>query len=202
MTANPPPDLDLMPPAFSDGLDDWSRGDGTPDSPTYQFSQDATLVRGDADFGTCLALRKTQAVQRLRYMGEVPLRQGAFIEIAARLKAVSGPLPMARLAAWPGGAGGTGIDDLQAIGQLEPLIAPDAVRDLRMIVGPDDLPGVDLVWDARVRYAHVGLDLVGPLGGVVRIENLRVREVTAAIAGSRLLPGFDNRAARPRLTVV
>ena len=28
-------EADLMPPAFAEGLDDWSSGDGTPDGPTW-----------------------------------------------------------------------------------------------------------------------------------------------------------------------
>jgi hypothetical protein len=37
----------------------------------------------------------------------------------------------------------------------------------------------------------VGLDLVGPAGGVVRIADLMVRDVTAAFsADGRVLPGF------------
>ena len=66
-----------MPRAFAEGLDDWSCGDGTPESPTYDEADNARLVRGDADFGACLELRKIAAVQRLRYMGEVPLRPGS-----------------------------------------------------------------------------------------------------------------------------
>jgi hypothetical protein len=84
-------DLDLMPPAFAEGLDDWSRGDGTPDSPTWEAAEDARLARGDPDFGVCLELRKVGPVARLRYMGELPVLRGAYLEVAARLKAMRGP---------------------------------------------------------------------------------------------------------------
>ena len=86
-------ELDLMPPPFAEGLDDWSCGDGTPESATWEAAENARLARGDADFGTCLELRKIAAVERLRYMGEVPLRAGRYIEIGARVKALRGPLP-------------------------------------------------------------------------------------------------------------
>ena len=85
MPIDPYPDTDLMPPPFVEGLDDWSRGDGTPESPTYDRDPAARIARGDADFGICLELRKTDPVQRLRYMGEMPVRPGAFVAIAARL---------------------------------------------------------------------------------------------------------------------
>ncbi len=110
------PDLDLMPPAFSEGLDDWSRGDGTPDGPTWDTAEHARLARDDADFGTCLELRSKSAVERLRYMGEVPLLAGGYIEVAVRLKALRGPLTGARIAAWPGGAQGRGVEGCRCPG--------------------------------------------------------------------------------------
>src|SRR4051812_22955677 len=100
------PELDLMPPAFAEGLDDWSCGDGTPDSQTWEGAENARLARGDEDFGTCLEIRLSAAVEQLRYMGELPVRAGSFIEVSARLKALRGPIPAARAAAWPGGAMG------------------------------------------------------------------------------------------------
>jgi hypothetical protein len=42
-----------------------------------------------------------------------------------------------------------------------------------------------------VLYAHVGVDLVGPAGAVVRIESVAVRDATRRITpAGRLLPGF------------
>jgi hypothetical protein len=182
---------DLMPPAFAEGLSDWSRGDGTPDSPTYETGASARLAAGDRDFGACLELRKTEAVQRLRYMGEVPLRRGGYIEIAARLKAMRGPLPGARIAAWPGGAHGRGVAGLPTAAAAVALPAHGAVVALAAVIGPEAAPGVDMVWDGRALYAHVGVDLVGPDGGVVRIAAVEVRDVTTRFApGGRRLPGF------------
>jgi hypothetical protein len=188
-------DLDLMPPAFAEGLDDGSRGDGTPDSPTWEAAEDARLARGDADFGVCLELRKVGPVARLRYMGELPVLRGAYLEVAARLKAMRGPMPQAQVAAWPGGAGGLGVPGLPETAVPVRLFAYDAVTEIRAVVGPASAPGVDLVWDERVLYAHVGLDLVGPPGGVIRIESIRVRDVTPRFSpAGRVLPGFESSA--------
>lgn len=66
----------LMPPAFENGLDVWSSGDGTPGSDTYDGSLNAAFVPADQDFGGCLELLKTDTVQKLRYMGETPLLPG------------------------------------------------------------------------------------------------------------------------------
>ncbi|MBD3678843.1 MAG: right-handed parallel beta-helix repeat-containing protein, partial [Rhodobacteraceae bacterium] len=98
--------LVLMPPAFDLGLDQWSRGDGTPGSVTYDGAADAALVSADQDFGGCLELVKTESVQKLRWMGETPLLPGCYLRVRARVKAVSGNLPSVRIAAWAGAGGG------------------------------------------------------------------------------------------------
>jgi hypothetical protein len=188
------PEPDLMPPPFADGLDDWSCGDGTPDSATYETAENARLARNDPDFGTCLELRKVEPVARLRYMGELPFRPGAYIEVTARLKALRGPLPLALIAAWPGGARGRGVD-LPGAGPVTELTGHGPVFELAAVIGCQARPGVHLVWDARALYAHVGLDLVGPVGGVVRIEGVAVRDVTRRFTPlGRTLPGFEGAA--------
>ena len=197
MKTEPDEDLDLMPPAFAEGLDDWARGDGTPESPTYDRTDSARIAMNDRDFGACMELRKTDSVQRLRYMGELPIRPGSYVEITARIKALRGPLPMVRIATWPGGAGGQGIANLPSTGPLLRLVAHDVPVGLRLVIGPQAGPGVDLVWDDRALYAHVGLDLIGPSGGVVRIADIRVRDVTAEVTGQpRVMPGFTSADLR------
>ena len=190
------PEFDLMPPPFAEGLDDWSCGDGTPDSPTYDRAAFARVAVNDPDFGTCLEMRKVDPVQRLRYMGEVPLPRGGFIEIVAPIKALRGPLAQARIAAWPGGAQGRRVPDLATEGPTLPFPGHCITLELRAVIGPERLPGVDLVWDARALYAHVGLDLTGQSNGVVRVGNLAVREVTERFATVRLMPGFAEAPAQ------
>ena len=187
------PEPDLMPPAFVEGLDDWSCADGTPESPTWDGADNARLARGDKDFGTCLEIRVAAEVESIRYMGELPVRAGNFIEVAARVKAVRGPLPRVRAAAWPGGAMGRAVPGLAQLGAAIDLPGHDIVRQVSLVIGPEARPGVDLVWDRRVLYAHVGVDLAGPVGGVVRIEAVGVRDVTRRFAPlARPLPGFED----------
>ncbi len=183
------PALDLTPPPFEDGLCDWSRGDGTPDSPTYETGDAARIARGDTDFGTCLELHKIEPVARLRYMGEMPLRRGYCVELIVRLKALRGPIPSVRLAAHAGGLGGEALPHLACHGPLAVLGTHGAVRELRLVIGRKPEPGVDLVWDARAIYGHVGLDLLGPTGGTVRIADLAVREIV--LGPPDPLPGFE-----------
>lgn len=183
MTTSRPP-LDLMPPAFSEGLADWSHGDGTPGTPTYDEAPFARIATGDPDFGTCLEMRKVVPVQRLRYMGELPVPEGGFVEISARVKALRGALASVRVAAWAGGAHGRAIPDLGLAARPVPIAAHGRVLALRAVIGHEARAGVDLVWDARVLYAHVGLDLLGPDGAVVRIADLVVRDVTDRFTAS------------------
>ncbi len=188
---------DLNPSAFEEGLALWSNGDGTPDATTYDALPHARLARNDVDFGTCLELRKTDGVVRLRYTGEMPVRRGARIEISARLRALRGPLPEVRIAAWTGGAGGRGVEGQPCEGPRVALTAHGSVQVVRAVIGPEAADGVDLVWSAEVLYAHVGLDLTGPVGGVVRIESVAARDVTRAMTGGgRVMPGFTTADAR------
>lgn len=190
------PVLDLMPPAFAEGLDDWSWGDGTPDTPTYDEAPFARLATGDPDFGTCLETRKIAPIQRLRYMGELPLPPGGFVEVVARVKALRGALASVRIAGWAGGAHGRAVAGLVLAAPPAEFRAHGQILVRRAVIGPLPLPGVDLVWDARALYAHVGLDLLGPGKGVVRIADIAVRDVTARfLPAGAALPGFAEAPA-------
>ena len=125
-------------------------------------------------------------------MGEVPLLAGAYVEVAVRLKAVRGPLPRARIAAWPGGAQGGACRTCRRRAGVA-LAGHEAVTELAAVIGREARDGVDLVWDGRALYAHVGIDVLGPVGAVVRIENLAVRDVTRRFTPrGRVLPGFED----------
>jgi hypothetical protein len=187
--AAPPPDL--SPPPFGEGLDDWSRGLGTPEGPTYEDGALARIARGDPDFGDCLELRKTEAVQRLRYMGEVPVARGGFLAVRARLKLLRGPAPAVRIGAFAGGLGGRAVPGQPTGGPLLPLPPHGQPLDLAVVIGQRAAPGVDLVWDAAVLYAHVGIDLVGPSGGVLRIDDLHAADASGAFGAPPDLPGFE-----------
>jgi len=186
-----PPSTDLSPPAFTEGLEDWSRGLGTPDEPTYEGSASARIARADAAFGDCLELIKSEPVQRLRYRGEVPIRHGRFFAVTARLRLVRGPAPVARIGTLAGGLGGMALSGRATGGALCPLPDPPGVLALRATIGPHAAIGVDIVWDAAVLYAHVGVDLVGPTGSVVRIESIRVADVSNRFGAAPVHPGFE-----------
>jgi hypothetical protein len=190
MTLPASSERDLMPPAFAEGLDDWSCGDGTPDSPSYDRAAFARLAVNDPDFGTCLEMRKIEPVQRLRYMGELPLPRDGCIEVLVRVKALRGPLAGVRIGAFPGGTQGRAVAGVPTEGPVRRFEGHGLVLSLSAVIGRRALPGVDLVWSAEALYAHVGLDLVGASHGVVRVESLAVRDVTARFQTVRVLPGF------------
>ena len=170
--------IEFMPPAFAGGLDVWSSGDGTPGSDTYAGAPDAAFVPADADFGGALELLKSQATMTLRYMGQTPLLPGCYLQIRARVKAVSGALPDVRIAGWAGGAGEVHVTGLTETGPAVTLTAYGDVVEISAIVGSGARGGVDMAWGTAALYGHFGLDLTGPNGGVVRIDDIEIEDVT------------------------
>ncbi|MCO6383545.1 glycosyl hydrolase family 28-related protein [Oceanicola sp. 502str15] len=170
----------FMPPPFAGGLDVWSKEDGTPGSATYDGDPNAALVPSDADFGGCVELIKTTGTQKLRYMGETPVFPGCYLRVTARLKAVAGNLPAVRIAAWAGGAGSAHVTGLDETGPSVSLTSYGEVVEVSAIIGTANRTGVNMPWTPEVLYAHVGLDLTGPNGGSIRIDDLVVEDITSA----------------------
>lgn len=170
--------LVLMPPPFSAGLNLWSREDGTPGSASYQGQPNAGLVTNDQDFAGCLELQKTEATQKLRSFAQTPIQPGLYLRVKARVKAVSGNLPTVRIAAWAGNVSGQNVATVPQTGPSVALSSYGQVVTVSAIISPASRTGVDLPWTPQVTYAHVGLDLTGPTGGVVRIDDIVVEDVT------------------------
>lgn len=172
--------LMLMPQPFAMGLGVWSSGDGTPGSSSYDGSADAAYVPADQDFAGCLELVKTAATQKLRYMGETPILPGCYLRITARVKAMSGNLPEVRIAAFAATAGGAPLPGVVTTGPTVPLTSYGEVVTVSAIVGTGPRQGVDMVWGREAIHAHFGLDLTGPTGGVVRIDDIEIEDITSA----------------------
>ncbi|MFN0116563.1 MAG: glycosyl hydrolase family 28-related protein [Paracoccaceae bacterium] len=171
--------LVFMPTPFAVGLDRWSSQNGTPGSATYQGSANAALVSADQDFGGCVELIKTQATTQVRYMTETPLLPGCYLMVTARVKAMSGNLPSVRIAGWAGGAGGLNVPGLVSTGPSVALTAYGQVVTVRAIVGSGMRIGVDMPWGTAALYGHFGIDLTGANGGVVRINDIEIEDVTS-----------------------
>ncbi|MEZ5716623.1 MAG: glycosyl hydrolase family 28-related protein, partial [Paracoccaceae bacterium] len=170
----------FMPPPFANGLDVWSSGDGTPGSDTYDNAVNAAFVPADQDFAGCLELQKVDSTQKLRYMGETPLLPGTYLRVTARVKAVSGNLPNVRIAGWAGGAGGVHVAGLVEVGPATTLTQYGEIVEVSAIVGPGNRGGVDMFWGREPIFGHFGLDLTGPSGGVVRIDDIVIEDITSA----------------------
>ncbi|PQO22506.1 hypothetical protein C2I36_12770 [Rhodobacteraceae bacterium WD3A24] len=171
--------LALMPPPFTDGLDVWSREDGTPGSTTYEGAADAAIVTADQDFGGCIEIAKTETTQRLRYMGQTPILPGCYLRVRARIKAMSGDLPGVRVAAWAGAAGEEHLAGVPETGAETPLTTYGDVVEVAAIVGTGARGGVDMAWGREAIYGHFGLDLIGATGGVVRIDDIVIEDITS-----------------------
>lgn len=169
----------LMPPAFENGLNVWSSGDGTPGSDTYQNAANAAFVPADQDFGGCLELQKTTNPTRVRYMGETPLLPGCYLRVTARVKAISGSLPSVRIAGYAAQANGSAVSGVDTVGPSVALTSYGEVVEVSAIIGAGNRSGVDMVWGTGAVYGHFGLDLTGPNGGIVRIDDIVIEDVTS-----------------------
>jgi hypothetical protein len=168
----------FMPQPFAAGLDQWSSGDGRPGSDTYENATNAAFVPADQDFGGALELQKVESVQRLRYMGETPLLPGCYLRVRARVKAIAGNLPDVRIAAFAGDAGGGALPGVVVTGPQMTLTTYGEVVEITAIVGTGQRAGVDMVWGPQAIFGHFGIDLTGPSGGVVRIDDIEIEDVS------------------------
>ncbi len=182
----------LMPPAFADGLDVWSSGNGTPGSDTYENAANAAFVPADQDFGGCLELQKTSGTTFLRYMGQTPLLPGCYLQIRARVKAIAGNLPSVRIAGYAARSDGTPVGGIDTTADSVTLTQYGEVVEISAIVGAGNRGGVDLVWGAEPVYGHFGLDLTGPNGGLLRIDDLVIEDISSVFL-SDLLSVVDVR---------
>ena len=137
--------LVLMPPPFSAGLALWSREDGLNGQGSYLGQPNAAYVPSDQDFAGCLELQKTSAVQKLRCFQSIPCQPGMYLRVTARVKAISGALPVVRIAGWAGSGSGTNVTAADQQGPDVALTGYGAVVVVSAIIGSGNRPGVDMV---------------------------------------------------------
>lgn len=169
--------LVLMPTPFSAGLGVWSAGDGTPGSDTYAGAGGGVFVPADADFAGCMELVKANATQKIRYMGQTTILPGCYLRVTARVKAIAGALPSVRIAGWPGGAGNAMVPGVTMVGPSKALTTYGQVVEVSAIIGTGQRTGVDMVWNGAI-YGYLGLDFTGPNGGVLRVEDVVIEDIT------------------------
>lgn len=170
--------LILMPPPFSGGLNVCSSGDGTPGSATYNGAANAAYVPSDPDFEGCLELLKTTSTQKLRWMGASPILPGCYLRVTARVKAVSGALPSVRIAGFAANAGNGAVSGVVLATTPVTLTTYGQIVEVSGIIATSNKGGVDMSWPG-VHHGYLGLDLTGPNGGVVRIDDIAIEDVTS-----------------------
>ncbi|WP_050523028.1 glycosyl hydrolase family 28-related protein [Pseudorhodobacter wandonensis] len=172
--------LVLMPPPFSAGLNLWSRENGTVGSGSYASQPNAAYVPADADFGGCLELLKISSTQKLRSYGETPIIPGMYLRVTARVKAISGSLPSVRIAGWAGTSTNTNAINITQVGPSVALTTYGQVVTVSAIVATSNRSGVNMAWGTTPVYGHFGLDLTGSNGGIVRIDDIEIEDITSA----------------------
>ncbi|WP_136682400.1 glycosyl hydrolase family 28-related protein [Falsirhodobacter xinxiangensis] len=170
--------LVLMPPAFAAGLNLWSREDGRPGQGSWQGQGNAAFVPADQDFAGCLEILKQQTVTKLRCFQQIPMQPGMYLRVTARVKALAGALPSVRIAAWAGKSNGN-ASSVPGFGPEVALESYGSVVEVSAIIGSGARHGVDMVWGTDPVYGHFGLDLTGANGGTVRIDDIRIEDVTS-----------------------
>jgi hypothetical protein len=169
----------FTPAPYSEGLEAYSNGNGTPGSPSYATSGNGAFVPADQDFGGALEILKTQSTQTLRYKGETPIVPGCYLQIKVRVKAISGNLPSVRIAAYAARENGDALAGVVTQGALTPLTTYGEIVEVSAIVGIGNRPGVDMVWGVNADYGHFGIDLVGQNGGIVRVDDIEITDVSS-----------------------
>ena len=170
--------LVLMPPPFSAGLNLWSREDGLVGQGSYLGQSNAAFVPSDQDFGGCLEITKTQSTMKLRCFQAIPFQPGLYLRVTAKVKAISGPFPTVRIAGWAENSSGGNVGTAVQTGPSTLLTTYGEVVTVSAIIGSGDREGVDMVWGLAPVLGHLGLDLTGNTGGVIRIEDIVVEDVT------------------------
>jgi hypothetical protein len=172
--------LVFAPPAFSAGLGVWSSENGTAGSATYNGAGNASIVTGDSDFGSCLELVKLNTTTKLRSMGQTQLFPGCYLQVRARIKAMSGNLPSVRIAGYAMNGSNVHVTGLVETGPTTTLTAYGDVVEVSAIVGTGSKGGVNMAWGMTPVYGHFGLDLTGSNGGIVRIESIEIEDISDA----------------------
>lgn len=174
----------LMPPAFSAGLDIWTRSNGTESDTSWAGAHNAGIVPDDRHFGTCLEILKERSVTRIRYRGDTPIIPGVYLRVSARIKLVAGPPCSARIAGWPRDASRKHVGGLAETGPSLAIDKYNEVVEISAIVGVGARQGVDMAWGRRPAFGHFGIDLLGANGSALRIESIRIEDVTSAFIPS------------------
>ena len=106
--------------------------------------------------------------------------------MTAKVKAVSGNLPLVRIAGYAALGNGNAVPGVTTVGPSIALTTYGEVVEVSAIIGTGQRGGVNMVWGPDAVYGHIGLDLTGQNGGIVRIDDLVVEDITSVFLLDRL----------------
>jgi hypothetical protein len=170
--------IDFSPYPFSRGLNYWSSGNGTPANDTYDVVGNSAYVPADQTFGGCLEIVKNDLVQKLRFTGQTQLMPETYLLVKTRVKVMAGGLPAVRIAAWAGDKNGNHVAEVTQVGPSISIENYGEVYDVSAILGPGLRHGVDMVWGAKPTFGHFGIDITGPTGAVLRVDDITIEDVS------------------------
>jgi hypothetical protein len=76
------------------------------------------------------------------------------------------------------------VSGLAEFGPATTLTTYGKIVEISAIVGVGARGGVDMVWGSEPVYGHFGIDLTGPNGGIIRVDDLQIEDVTSVFLGS------------------
>ena len=131
-------------------------------------------------------MQKTGVTMSLRSMSDTPVLPGCYLRVTARVKAISGNLPSVRIAAWAGVNASTHLAGVTETGPSVALTAYGRVETVSAIIGTGFRQGVDMSWGRTATLGHFGIDLTGATGGIVRVDDIVIEDITEAFLRSMM----------------
>jgi hypothetical protein len=83
------------------------------------------------------------------------LQPGLYLQITARIKAISGNLPSVRIAGWAGDSSLDHVSGVTEEGSEVTLTEYGSVVEVTAIVGSGARNGVDMAWGTDAVYGHL-----------------------------------------------
>ena len=170
---------DFSPPAFADGLENWSRTTGEAGSPHYGNFGGATLIADDPDLGPCVEVTTAVLQQKFRSILRTPLAPGRYLRACIRFKQVSGPTVAVEAAArWIDAADQT-IFGLKQTGPEVAAVSPGVVYESVTVFAASKYDHVDAAWKYDAVEANFGFNINSvAAGAVVRIASVVIEDVS------------------------
>lgn len=170
---------DFSPPAFAEGLANWSRTTGEAGTPHYGNFAGATLIPNDPDLGPCVEVETAVLQQKFRSILRTPLAPGRYLRACIRFKQVSGPTVALECAVrWIDEADQT-ILGLKQTGPEVAAVSPGVVYEAVTVFAACKYDNVDAAWKYDAVEANLGFNINSvAAGAVVRIADIVVQDVS------------------------